>query len=64
MFKSLNEVLGLFSIIIGAASDLCQAGRLQAQVILLASEEDVAVKSYDIAKRRDARVAALTLLEP
>jgi len=64
MLASIKDLFTLISTILGIATDLSQAGKLQAHVVLLASEEDVAVKMYDIEQRKLARISALTLLEP
>ena len=67
MFKAfMNSITDLFNLVtinLGTLSDLSQAGRLQATVVLLASEEDVAVKTHEIQSRTAARMAALQLLQ-
>ena len=48
MFKNIGELASLISVVIGAVSDLCKAGRCQSTLILEASEFDVQKKRAEL----------------
>ena len=63
MFKNIGELASLISIIIGAVSDLCKAGRCQSTLILEASEFDVQKKRAELKHDLTLFLAAQTPAE-